>query len=117
MRRFDLEQRVCGAITARRLIRFRLGSAKKADLVIPLAVYLAANGRIMLAGLPVEDPKHLPEKGTPKDYEVALFADLELTEHRFKAVAGFNSHPERFKAGVECALDRKEDEAWPAETD
>jgi hypothetical protein len=117
MRRFDLEQRVCGAITARRMIRFKLGAEKGAHLVVPCAVYLAAGGKIMLAGLPVDDPKHPPEKGAPKDYEVALFAELELTDHRFKPPAGFNSHAERYKAGVECALDRKEDEAWPAATD
>jgi hypothetical protein len=117
MRRFDLEQRLCGAITGRRTIRFRYRGGAGPVAVLPYAVYLTEDGRICLAGEAVQASGKRAARAALDDFEVAGIEDLEVTSRPFKPASQFDSHGARFRAGVECAVDRRQDETFQLETD
>jgi hypothetical protein len=105
-RRPEIEGALCEAIAKLLLVEFRYKDDMAFRLFAPYAVYHSPKDKVLVTGTQIDNPGDPLDRYVPRNFEVGLIRDLNVTSTNFQPDPRFNRFDPKFEHGVICAIQR-----------
>lgn len=102
-RRFDLEQALCSAIKARKLVTLTY-YGNVARTFQPTAVYVTSKDKVCVSGVQIINPVKPLDNMEPHNFEVGKIASVVTTEQPFLVPSNFDRFEKKYDKGIICSV-------------
>ncbi len=102
-RRFDLEQALCSAIKARKLVTLTYDDYV-ARTFQPTAVYVTSKDKVCVSGVQIINPVKPLDNVEPHNFEVGKITSVVITDQPFLVPSNFDRFEKKYDKGVICSV-------------